>query len=247
LAASVDPWFRGAANIAVAPDNTVSVEEAYIQTTSLGHGFSLKAGRFFSSIGYLNPQHSHTWDFVDNPLAYQAFLGTQYGDDGVQLAWIAPTDQYIELGVELGRGRSFPGTDTGRNGPGMVALIVHTGGDVGDSNSWRAGLSTLDAKADDQSLVATNSSGRTVTNAFSGSTRVWSPMRSGNGRRTAMPCTRTSNCKGSFCAASAVAHWTTTSPASTRPARTGRSNPAGTCRASTSRSATGVWACAPNK
>jgi len=173
LAASVDPWFRGAANIAIAPDNTISVEEAYIQTTQLGHGLSLKAGRFFSGIGYLNPQHAHTWDFVDNPLAYQAFLGTQYGDDGLQLIWIAPTEQYIELGAELGRGRSFPGTDTGRNGPGMVALIAHTGGDVGDSNSWRGGVSMLDAKADDQSVVATNSAGAAVTNAFSGSTRVW--------------------------------------------------------------------------
>jgi hypothetical protein len=173
LFASVDPWFRGAANIAVEPDNTVSVEEAYFQTTQLGHGFSLKAGRFFSSIGYLNPQHSHTWDFVDNPLAYQAFLDTQYDDDGVQLTWIAPTDQYIELGAELGRGRSFPGTDTGRNGPGMVALIAHTGGDVGDSNSWRGGLSMLDAKADDQDVVAINTAGNTITNAFNGSTRVW--------------------------------------------------------------------------
>jgi hypothetical protein len=173
LAASVDPWFRGAANIAIEPDNTVSVEEAYFQTTSLGNGFSVKAGRFFSSIGYLNPQHMHTWDFVDNPLAYQAFLDTQYGDDGLQLTWIAPTDQYIELGAELGRGRSFPGTDTGRNGPGMVALIAHTGGDVGDSNSWRSGLSMLDAKADDQSLATTNAAGAPVSNAFTGSTRVW--------------------------------------------------------------------------
>ncbi|HEX7156889.1 MAG TPA: hypothetical protein VF229_06710 [Burkholderiaceae bacterium] len=173
LAASIDPWLRGAANIALEPDNTVSVEEAYVQTTSLGGGLSLKAGRFFSGIGYLNPQHSHTWDFVDNPLAYQAFLGTQYGDDGLQVNWIAPTDQYIELGVELGRGRSFPGTDTARNGAGSVALTAHTGGDVGDSNSWRAGLSTLDAKADAQSLAATSAAGNAVTNAFTGSTRVW--------------------------------------------------------------------------
>jgi hypothetical protein len=173
LAASVDPWLRGAANIAIEPDNTVSVEEAYVQTTSLGHGFSLKAGRFFSSIGYLNPQHSHTWDFVDNPLAYQAMLDTQYGDDGLQLTWIAPTDQYIELDAELGRGRSFPGSDLQSNGAGMTALIAHTGGDVGDSNSWRAGLSTLSAKAENQDLVATNSAGSTVTNAFSGNTRVW--------------------------------------------------------------------------
>ena len=48
-----------------------------MQTTALGNGFTLKAGRFFSSIGYLNPQHAHAWDFVDAPLAYQALLGGQ--------------------------------------------------------------------------------------------------------------------------------------------------------------------------
>ena len=173
FAASIDPWLRGAANIALEPDNSVSIEEAYVQTTSLGEGFSLKAGRFFSGVGYLNPQHSHTWDFVDNPLAYQALLGTQYNDDGVQLTWLPPIDQYVELGVELGRGRSFPGTDTGRNGAGMSAFTAHTGGDIGDSQSWRAGLSMLNAKATDQSLLATDAGGSLVTDAFSGSTRVW--------------------------------------------------------------------------
>ena len=173
FAASIDPWLRGAANISLHPDSTVSVEEAFIQTTSLGNGFSLKAGRFFSGIGYLNPQHSHTWDFVDNPLAYQALLGNQYGDDGVQLTWLAPLDQFLELGAELGRGRSYPGTDTGRNGAGMAALFAHTGGDIGASHSWRAGLSVLNAKADDQILLATNAAGAAVTDAFSGSTRVW--------------------------------------------------------------------------
>ena len=173
LAASIDPWLRGAANISLGADNSVSVEEAYVQTTALGDGFSLKAGRFFSNIGYLNPQHAHTWDFVDNPLAYQALLGTQYGDDGVQLSWLAPLDQYLELGLELGRGRSFPGSDTGRNGAGMAALTAHTGGDIGASQSWRAGLSVLNAKASDQSLAATDVAGNAVTNAFSGNTRVW--------------------------------------------------------------------------
>jgi hypothetical protein len=173
FAASIDPWLRGAANISIQSDNSISIEEAYVQTTSLGNGFALKAGRFFSGIGYLNPQHSHTWDFVDNPLAYQAMLGTQYNDDGVQLTWLPPLDQYVELGLELGRGRSFPGTDTGRNGAGMVALTAHTGGDIGDSQSWRAGLSFLNAKSTDQSLLATNAAGSSVTDAFTGSTRVW--------------------------------------------------------------------------
>jgi hypothetical protein len=119
FAASIDPWWRGAANIALHPDDTVSVEEAYVQTTSLGNGLTVKAGRFFSGIGYLNPQHATPGTSVDNPLAYQAMLGTQFGDDGVQLAWLAPTDRNIELGLEVGRGRKLPGaSDTSRNGAG---------------------------------------------------------------------------------------------------------------------------------
>jgi hypothetical protein len=173
LAASIDPWLRGAAAISIAPDNTVEVEEAFVQTTSLGNGLSLKAGRFFSGIGYLNPQHSHTWDFVDSPLAYQAMLGGQYGDDGLQLTWLPPIDQYVELGIELGRGRTFPGSDSNRNGPGMVALTAHAGGDIGTSHSWRAGVSMLDAKASDQGLVATDAAGNRFAQSFSGSTRVW--------------------------------------------------------------------------
>ena len=173
LAASIDPWLRGAVSLALTPDNSISVEEAYLQTTALGNGLSAKAGRFFSGVGYLNGQHAHTWDFADNPLAYQALLGTQYGDDGVQLRWLAPTDLFLEFGAELGRGRGFPGGDNSRNGAGMSAVYVHAGGDVGASHSWRAGLSVLNAKASDQLLLATDSAGNAVTNAFSGNTRVW--------------------------------------------------------------------------
>lgn len=173
LAANIDPWLKGVANFALGSDNSVSVEEAYIQTTSLGAGFTLKAGRYFSNIGYLNPQHAHTWDFVDAPLAYQAMLGSQYGDDGVQLKWLAPTDLYVELGAELGRGRSFPGGDNSRNGAGMWSLAAHLGGDLGASHSWRAGLSVLEAKAASQSLLGSDASGQPVESLFDGNTRVW--------------------------------------------------------------------------
>ena len=170
IAANIDPWLRGAANISLHPDDTVSVEEAFIQTTSLGNGLTIKAGRFFSGVGYLNSQHSHTWDFVDAPLAYQAMLGTQFGDDGVQFSWLAPTDQYIELGLELGRGRSFPASDNNRNGAGMTAITAHTGGDIGDSHNWRAGLSMLNAKANDQVFETDNVAG---PGTFNGRTTVW--------------------------------------------------------------------------
>ena len=247
LSASIDPWLRGAANISLQPDNTVSVEEAYVQTTTLGDGFSLKAGRFFSGIGYLNPQHAHTWDFVDNPLVYQALLGTQYGDDGLQLNWLAPTDQYIELGAELGRGRSYPGSDTSRNGAGMFALIAHTGGDIGDSSSWRAGVSMLNAKANDLSSPATDAGGRTATSVFSGTRASGSPTRSGNGRRTATRRGRISRSRGSICAARAAATFVPDLANADRLGRVPRaSSPAGTCRASTSSCRAGASACAPS-
>jgi hypothetical protein len=173
FSANIDPWLRGAANIALAPEGGADVEEAYIQTTALDYGLSVKAGRFFSGIGYLNPQHGHTWDFVDSPLAYQALLGGQHGDDGLRLTWLAPTDQYFELGAEVGRGRSFPGGGFEGNGAGMWALTAHAGGDFGDSHSWRAGVSVLKTKAVDQGLVAVDANGATVNNAFSGNSRVW--------------------------------------------------------------------------
>jgi hypothetical protein len=173
LSANIDPWFRGAANISFAPDNTVSVEEAYVETTSLGNGITVRGGRFLSNVGYLNSQHRHAWDFADAPLAYQAMLGGQYGDDGVRVSWLAPTERYIELSAEAGRGRSFPGTDTSRNGFGTYTLSARTGGDVGESHSWRAGLSFLRARAQDQELLATSPAGAEIANSFTGTTRVW--------------------------------------------------------------------------
>ena len=173
LSASIDPWFRGVANFAFGADNSVAVEEAYVQTTSLGHGLRVKAGRFLSGVGYLNEQHAHAWDFADAPLAYQAMLGGQYGDDGLQLAWLAPTDRLLELRAEVGRGRSVPGNDANRNGAGMASLSAHLGDDIGDSHSWRAGVSVLQARASGQALLANDAAGNEVENAFSGRTRVW--------------------------------------------------------------------------
>lgn len=173
IAANIDPDFYGAMNFAIHPDNTVSTEEAFIQTTSLRHGLTVKAGRFFSGIGYLNEQHAHTWDFVDAPLAYQAFLGGQINDDGVQLRWLAPTDTFIEVGAEMGRGVNFPATNRDKNGAGEGALFAHVGGDIGDSNNWRAGLSLLSTSPQDRTWSDTNALGAGVTNSFSGNSKLW--------------------------------------------------------------------------
>jgi hypothetical protein len=171
--ANIDPYFYGALNYALHPDDTASVEEAFIQTIALSNGFTVKAGRFFSGIGYLNEQHAHVWDFVDAPLAYQAFLGTQFGDDAVQVRWLAPTDIFLEIGAELGRGRPYPGSNRDKNGSGAGALFAHLGGDAGTSNSWRAGVSTLQTAPKDREFTDTNIAGTAVTNSFSGDSHLW--------------------------------------------------------------------------
>ncbi|HZP92186.1 MAG TPA: hypothetical protein VFB20_04800 [Burkholderiales bacterium] len=171
--ANIDPYFYGGFNFAVEPDNSVETEEAFIQTIGLSHGLTVKAGRFFSGIGYLNEQHMHVWDFVDAPLAYQAFLGSQMNDDGVQLRWLAPTETFLEFGAEVGRGRNFPGSDRDKNGVGSSALFAHMGGDVGDSHSWRAGLSLLQTSPQDRQFDDTDLAGVAVRDSFTGTSRLW--------------------------------------------------------------------------
>src|SRR5437764_6383488 len=143
ITSNIDPYFRGQLVASLTPEDTLEVEEAFFQTLALGRGFTLKAGRFLSSIGYQNQSHQHAWDFQDASLPYKAFLGGRLDDDGVQLKWIAPPDLLVELGTELGRGRSFPASDPNRNSVGQWNLFGHVGGDVGESTAWRAGLSYL--------------------------------------------------------------------------------------------------------
>ena len=173
ISANIDHLFYGAMLFSIAPDNTVSTEEAFIQTTALPYGLTLKAGRHYSGIGYLNEQHAHTWDFVDSPLAYRAFLGGQFGSDGVQMRWLAPTETFIEIGAELGRGSSYPGSDRNKNGAGSAAVFAHIGGDVGLSHSWRAGVSYLGTSARDRQFDEVDTTGTSVTNSFTGNGRLW--------------------------------------------------------------------------
>src|ERR1700694_4731619 len=125
--ANVDDKFAGNLIVSLSPENTVSVEEAYGLYTAAPYGLAPKFGRFFSGIGYLNEQHQHAWDFVDAPLAYQAFLGGQYAQDGVQVKWVAPIEHFVELGAEAGNGDGFPGGPRNKNGIGSRGRGGHTG------------------------------------------------------------------------------------------------------------------------
>lgn len=173
VTASIDPYFRGQLVAALTPENEVEVEEAFFQTLALGRGFTLKGGRFLSGIGYQNEIHQHAWDFQDAALPYKAFLGGRWNDDALQLKWLAPSDLFIELGAEVGRGRAFPSTDRSRNSPGAWSLFGHVGGDIGASTAWRAGLSYLRASPRDRGFEDLDSLGNPVAQSFSGKSALW--------------------------------------------------------------------------
>jgi hypothetical protein len=174
IAANIDPHLRGTFLAAISPANEIGVEEAHIQTIGLGNGVGIKAGRFFSGIGYANEQHPHMWDFSNAALPYEAFFGPQLGYDGIQFKWVAPTDLFLELGAEFGRARGFPANDGERNKNGLMSgsLFAHVGGDVGVANSWRAGASFFASKPRDRTFDDADSTGTTVTNSFSGTSNT---------------------------------------------------------------------------
>jgi hypothetical protein len=173
FAANIDPYFSGQLTAAITGENEIEVEEAFVRTTALPDGFTGKMGRFFSGFGYLNEVHAHAWDFVDQPLVYQALFGGQFRQDGVQVKWLAPTDLFVEFGAEVGNGDSYPATRGAGNGLNATTLFAHVGGDVGDNTSWRAGLARLDGDAEDREGGIVDAAGAPLFDTFTGDTQTW--------------------------------------------------------------------------
>lgn len=172
LSASVDPYWRGYANLAFI-DDEVELEEAWFQSLGLGGGLSLKGGRFYSGLGYVNEQHPHAWDFADAPLMYQALFGERLSHDGLQLKWLAPTETFVEFGLEAARGQNFPGGGDRGNNLGAWTAFAKVGGDLGESHSWRLGLARLQARPKDREAHWYDTNDDEVHTHFSGRSRAW--------------------------------------------------------------------------
>jgi hypothetical protein len=192
LSANIDDMYYGKMTTVLADHDgatEVELEEAYIETLGLGGGAAIKAGRFFSGIGYLNSQHPHSWDFSDAPLIYRGLFGDALRDDGLQLSWVAPTDLYLKLGAELTRGAQFPAGGAANEGAGAQAAFIKIGGDVGVSHSWQLGLSHWSAEVVERSSGGhAHGGGATEVPTYSGDSSVsgidfvWKWAPDGNAR-----------------------------------------------------------------
>ena len=103
---NVDPYFKGFANIVYKLDNnaqsSVELEEAYFITTSLPANLQLKGGQFQTEFGRQNPQHPHSWAFLDQPLVLNRMFGPDgLRSQGLRLSWLLPTSFYTEAMVTV--------------------------------------------------------------------------------------------------------------------------------------------------
>jgi len=141
---NIDDMFFGKLTTVIADhegETEVELEEAFIETLAMGNGITIKAGRFYSDIGYMNNQHPHAWDFTDASLVYRGMFGNQLIDDGLQVSWLVPTEFYFKLGIEAMRGERFPAGGAANDGNGAYTAFAKFGGDVGVSHAWQLGFS----------------------------------------------------------------------------------------------------------
>ncbi len=106
MSGAVDPYLRGDAFLIFQIDEEgesfVELEEAFFTTLSLPAGLQVKAGTFFSPFGRLNPQHPHSWDFIDQPVVNSRLLGPDgLRGPGMQLNWLLPTPFFAEFTLDV--------------------------------------------------------------------------------------------------------------------------------------------------
>jgi hypothetical protein len=184
----VDPYFDLFAVLHFTPEHA-GLEEAYITTRKLPYGFQVKAGKFLSSIGRINEQHEHTWDFVQRPLVSQAFFGAEgLNELGARITWVAPTDIYLMLGAEILNGDNevsfgtmgfsdpFGNVNIRKSeGPNLLATYARSSFDIDDA-SLLYGLSYVHGTSRaDQNFSSSSGEGLAIdaaTDIFSGDLTV---------------------------------------------------------------------------
>lgn len=78
--AVVDPYFRGDVFLGISDIEKISIEQAFLTTTSLPNQLELKIGRFLMPFGKQNTTHRHDLHTIEYPWVIQKLLS----DDGLK-------------------------------------------------------------------------------------------------------------------------------------------------------------------
>ncbi len=93
---AVDPYFYAEAHVNLS--HGAELEEAFITSQSLPWGLQLEAGQFYTEFGILNPQHPHSWSWMDAPVIQTRLMGEHgMNSPGLRLGWLLPVPWFSEL------------------------------------------------------------------------------------------------------------------------------------------------------
>jgi hypothetical protein len=97
--AAVDPYFRGDVFLGLSDLEKISIEQAYLTTTSLPYGLEVRLGRYLMPVGKQNTTHRHDLHTIEYPYVIQRFFSPDgFKGTGVWLSKIfAPFGFYQEL------------------------------------------------------------------------------------------------------------------------------------------------------
>jgi hypothetical protein len=99
--AVVDPYFRGDVFLGFSDLEGVSIEQAFLTTTSLPHQLELRLGRYLMPVGKQNTTHRHDLHTVEYPYVIQRFFSAEgLKGTGIQASRVfSPFGFYQELVV----------------------------------------------------------------------------------------------------------------------------------------------------
>lgn len=197
LSGTVDPYFDAQASLIFQIDaggeTKVELEEAFFTTRGLPAGLQLKGGQYFTEFGRHNPQHPHSWAFVDQPLVLsRLFGGDGLRSQGARVAWLTPLPWYSELYVGAQNANGETATsflykkDEKVGGYTLLDRSARDAGDLLYSARWLNGLDLSDTVAMNlglSGLRGPNASGLSTDTAIYGADLYlkWQPAYSQRG------------------------------------------------------------------
>ena len=99
VSGAVDPYFRYDMNFEF---GHLHLEEAYITTLALPLNMQARAGYMNVAFGRQNPQHLHTWNYVNPPLSHTRFMGEEHFSGlGAELSFLLPLPWYVTIGGQM--------------------------------------------------------------------------------------------------------------------------------------------------
>lgn len=200
---AVDPYLDGEMHMVslldpIQGETVVELEEAFMTTRSLPHGFQIKAGHFLTEFGRINATHPHAWAWLDQPIiATRVFGPDGMRAPGIRTSWLVPVEWFSQVYATMqnANGETMPSylandeyyQERPIGGRPFVEREVHSLGDMAYTfrweNSWTRCNDEITWMLGGSISLGPNASGSDGNSQIYGLdlTRKWKPAKNDRG------------------------------------------------------------------